>query len=337
MLTQICRVVIPAMLLFFFSGAVYIKSARVVPVVPGGRCLGMFESGGLIEWDVEDATTSWKADAGCAIRYRSQNESIGCLHDVAMQRLNASFIVFLGDSRLRQLRDGIILELTGKDMDFQANRNALGDPLFDKKHEGRGFFYENARAQVRNEWEPHLDDGGGSFTRVVENLTRAELKPSLLVMGAGSWLVRDCHRANKTQQTCIQTYKENFKKLLPLLDKLVPTTDMIWLPQCAISERHLNNVNNIGVGFTNSNMQLYNDAIKELLPPYMIYWQSAWDVSVQLNEGLDGLHFSRRAKRYLTQMLLNWACSAPYRRDPEIMRHSQLLDWNARSTEYCCD
>ena len=124
------------------------------------------------------------------------------------RNLNAPFVVFAGDSRIRQLRDGLISQLTGQDYDQVANPTATVDYTFYKKHEAHGDFYKTAGAHVRFEWLPYLDDGEGDMTRFINRTIHADFRPNLLVMGAGIWRVRDCQRANRTQQDCAKDYKQ---------------------------------------------------------------------------------------------------------------------------------
>ncbi|OQV11567.1 hypothetical protein BV898_14143 [Hypsibius exemplaris] len=201
-----------------------------------------------------DATTIWRPNAGCSIRYRSHNESIECLQELSVVTANAPYIIFIGDSRLRQLRDGLILELTGNDYDFQANREAIVDPLFYKKHAASGKYYPSAGVHVWFEWFSHMDDGFGPLTNHLKKLILSDFKPSLLVMGVGVWLMRDCHRTGVSLDACVQRYSKEFEKLYPVLVELSATTKMIWLPQCAVHEKKFEHVDNINVGFTNKNM-----------------------------------------------------------------------------------
>lgn len=130
------------------------------------------------------------------------------------KNLNAPFIVFAGDSRLRQLRDGLVLELTGQETDILANPGATVDQAFYRKHEAHGNFYESAGAHIRFEWTPYLDKRDSlpttlSMIEFVNRTLQSAFKPSFLVLGVGVWRIRDCHRERKlTQEQCAQEYKQ---------------------------------------------------------------------------------------------------------------------------------
>ena len=127
------------------------------------------------------------------------------------RNLKAPFIVFAGDSKVRQLRDGLVLELTGQDYDKISNPKAVVDPTFYKKHEAQGDFYKSAGVHIRFEWLPHLDDGHGDMTKFINRMINTDFKPDLLVLGVGVWRIRDCERAKKKQEDCAEEYKRSSK------------------------------------------------------------------------------------------------------------------------------
>ncbi|OWA51423.1 hypothetical protein BV898_15906 [Hypsibius exemplaris] len=335
------RIAVPVMLLLFVAG-LHVNNVRNLTTVNGAlSCAKLFKAGSL----QRNATTEsgvWKPD-GCAVRYRSINESIKCMADLTDKNLNAPFIVFAGDSRLRQLRDGLIFALTGQDYDVMANPHAKVDPSFYKKHAAHGDFYKSAGAHVRFEWLPYLDNGDGDMTKFIKRTIQSEFKPNLLVLGAGVWRIRDCERAKKSQETCSQEYKLLFLKLLPLLLQLSNTTDIIWTPQAVINEKLLRHPDDLQVGFNNRNMQLYNGVVREVLDsvstwerPPVTFWHSAWETSVQLNDGIDGLHFGVHTKHHLIQMLINWMCSSVTRELSVFQDYTRFI-WGNTPEEYCCE
>ncbi|OWA50367.1 hypothetical protein BV898_14886 [Hypsibius exemplaris] len=299
--------------------------------------MNLFVSGSA-NW-MKDATTVWKPDAGCDIRYRSLNESVECLRKLERASWDAPYIIFIGDSRLRQLRDGVITELTGDDYDFKANLEALIDPTNYKKHAASGTYFQSAGTHLWFEWYPYFGEG---LTNLVRNLTRSPFKPTLVVMGVGIWLIRDCHRAKKSQEECVQKYQKDFESLYPFLEELSTTSTIIWVPQMAVRDRKFENENNINVGFNNKNMKLYNDAILKVLSSKetengestaVTYWHSAWQASIQIDDGFDGLHMGGTIKHHLTQMLIDWTCGLllPNTHGYDIFNP---FKWNSK---YCCE
>lgn len=98
---------------------------------------------------------------------------------------------------------------------------------------------------------------------------------------------------------------------MPLLRHLSRTTTIVWVPQTAItadppSYQTLR-------GFSNVNFRLYNKAIEDALESRndspLVYWHSAWQTSVDLDDFADdGMHFGRFLKKHLAQILINWMC-----------------------------
>ena len=131
-----------------------------------------------------------------------------------------------------------------------------------------------------------------------------------------------------------------FLKLIPLLKQLSETTDIVWVPQGNINQNLLRNVNDINVGFNNANMILYNRAIQEVLAalpdPPVKYWHSAFQISIEVNDGLDGLHFGPQTKEHLLQMLLNWMCQVITQKS-SVLRDYRRLIFGGHSEEFCCD
>ncbi|OQV11568.1 putative CAS1 domain-containing protein 1 [Hypsibius exemplaris] len=313
----------------------YAKPSRIASC---DRCRKLFQSGTL-KWNVEEASAIWEPD-GCALQYRSMNEAANCMNDLLITNKKVPFLLFVGDSRIQQLRDGLILTLTGHDYDTFANRLAVVEPESYAKYGAPEKIYRSAGAQIKFEWQPYLDDGAGAITNLLWNISKSEIKPDILVLGAGIWSIKDCEAAQKPQQACAETYREHLRILLPLLNSLATTTLVIWTPQCAVNEIILD-ADQIHFGYTNTNMQRFNDVAREVLSSgkfspqsSVIFWESAWEASVQINDGVDGIHLGHETKLTLVQMLLDWICS-PVRRDPTRIRNAKKVVRHSENS-YCC-
>ncbi|OWA50369.1 hypothetical protein BV898_14888 [Hypsibius exemplaris] len=275
--------------------------------------------------------------SGCALQYRSINEGVNCMSDIKDKTQRVPFILFVGDSRIQQLRDGMILSLTGDDYDALSSIFALKSPAAYAKYGASQSVYQFIGAQIKFIWEPYLDDGTGSMTQLLRNISRAEFQPDLLVIGAGMYSIKDCATENEKQRDCAERYQKQFKGLLPLLEKLAVTTDVIWVPQFAVKENVIA-VKSRSADYTNKNMQLYNNMIREVLASQttsgVIFWESAWEVSLQINDGIDGIHIGLQTKHHLAQMLLDWLCS-PVRREPTSFMNAKVV-FGRRQLTYCC-
>ena len=141
------------------------------------------------------------------------SESVQCMSALTAKNLNAPFIVFAGDSRIRQLRNALIHELTGQDYDMFTNTNLTAN-VSDMygSHKSHGDFYESAGAHIRFEWLPYLDDGHrngqhAGLTQFVNRTLNSTFKPLFLVMGVGIWRIEDCSNEKKEQKDCAKDYR----------------------------------------------------------------------------------------------------------------------------------
>ncbi|OQV11566.1 putative CAS1 domain-containing protein 1 [Hypsibius exemplaris] len=249
----------------------------------GNTCAKLFQTGSL-KWNLKDATAIWEPN-GCSLQYRSINEAKQCMNDLTDKTSKVPFLLFVGDSRIQQLRDGLILTLTGHDYDVRAGRQSVLNSTSYSQLGADENIYKSSGIQIKFEWQPYLDNGFGPMSSFLKNVSKLQFRPNMLVIGAGVWSIKDCQVNNKNQDACVQNYKEQFKAIHPLLEEMATTTDVIWTPQCAISEKVLS-YNNKDLGFTNRNMHLYNDVVRQVLmdakrsgESKVIFWESAWEAN----------------------------------------------------------
>ncbi|OQV13507.1 hypothetical protein BV898_12254 [Hypsibius exemplaris] len=201
---------------------------------------------------------------------------------------NAPVLAFAGDSRTRQMRDEFVHYLTGQDTDPLTNGMPTDDTVY-KAHEARSDFYPAHGVSVRFSWSPYIDQGKNSMSSFLQETEASVLpRPSLLVIGCGVWSVRDCAKQNHNQSDCANDYKRAFSSMLPLMELLSNTTDIIWLPQAFVNEAQLRRYGDTREGVSNANLEMYNIAVKNVLdaaPNHTIkYWHSAWQTSARLND-----------------------------------------------------
>lgn len=136
------------------------------------------------------------------------SQSVHCLSTLTEENRKPPFLIFAWDSRIRQLRNALIHELTGQDYDLYSNPNGPSELIHVKygSRESYGDFYQ--RAHIRFEWGPFLRGGGnGEITEIVRRMLNPTLKPSLLVMGAGIWTMRHCHLYKMRLENCLLEYR----------------------------------------------------------------------------------------------------------------------------------
>ncbi|OQV11572.1 hypothetical protein BV898_14148 [Hypsibius exemplaris] len=293
-----------------------------------------------MKWNPQRVTAVWEPSR-CTIRYRSPSEVSKCVIDVANRNREEPLIVLVGDSRLRQLRDGLVEIFTGKDFDFQSNRRVIYNDTVYKKHESSGSYFANSGLHLRFEWHAGMDDGSGSLTSLIKELIKLQFKPTIVVIGMGAWTMRQCTNDKKLQSFCVQAYQKEFMTLLPALETLATTSKVIWLPQGAIHyEQLLPRGQDLMAGLNNRNTMLYNNAVREVLEssrpkgPPVIFWESAWEISLALKESMDGLHFGNQTKHHLLQILIEWVCSSSTRTAETVPIINNIL-FHGRS-DRCC-
>ncbi|OWA50368.1 hypothetical protein BV898_14887 [Hypsibius exemplaris] len=265
------------------------------------------------------------------------NEAKSCMNALADQTEKIPFFLFVGDSRIQQMRDGLIFALTGQDYDVYANRQPVLNSTTYSNFGADENIYKATGAQIKFEWQPHLDSGLGPMSTLLKNISKLQYKPDLLVIGAGVWSIKECELAKNIQETCAAIYREQFRSMLPRLEELATTTDIVWAPQNAIRE-NLMTTRNIDRGFTNKNMQLYNDMVRQVLISMygklqgspVIFWESAWEVSVRLGDGIDGVHLGHDTKLHLAQMILDWICR------PVSLESEFAISESLNTPGYCC-
>ncbi|OQV11471.1 putative CAS1 domain-containing protein 1 [Hypsibius exemplaris] len=284
---------------------------RMRTLLPIDTCEVLMKDGALAQPSIE--ATVWQPD-GCDLQLYSQNDSKNCLRKMKSRknRHQNVNVVFTGDSRIRQLRDAFLRQLSGIDRDWLANRNITCVPAKHYKHADEEILIKDSGVRVSFNWAGVLDNGTGetgrSLERMIRNMRRNDRVADLLVLGNGVWTIRDCARKNRSQADCLIEYRTMFLSLLPKLNTIARRTTVVWAPQIRVNQSRLSDRE-----FTNSNMRMYNEAIESALASQadskVIYWNSLERLSYELDDSLDGLHFGPTAKYYATQMLMNLLCN----------------------------
>ena len=117
------------------------------------------------------------------------------------------WLIFIGDSRMRQIRDWIYLVLTGVERDAYTNHGIQENQFYDP-------------------WTHHTDIVGTSnatlefifisyvnkelVNEALKNLTSRNLKrrPDVVVVSFGLRIVKECHEKNVNRSVCMDYYKE---------------------------------------------------------------------------------------------------------------------------------
>ncbi|OQV11714.1 hypothetical protein BV898_13986 [Hypsibius exemplaris] len=267
----------------------------------------------------------WHPD-GCSLKHYSQEQSKACMQQIRHKKGGIlANIIFTGDSRVRQLRDGLLYQLSGFDQDWLANRNVTLNPRRYKKHSSNEMLLKTTGVRLEFNFAEALDAGDGVTGKSLKEIIRKSRirQPDLLVVGNGAWTIRECTAKRRLQSQCAEDYKKAFLALLPLLTEIGRKTPVLWAPQIMVNESNMWDRE-----FTNQNMEMYNAAVRSALGSVpgnrVVYWHSLEAVSRIFNDSFDGLHLGPRAKYCDVQFLLNLLCNA-------------LTEDGKRPTrDYCC-
>jgi hypothetical protein len=131
---------------------------------------------------------------------------------IQQQKKRRVNILLLGDSRVRQLRDGLLFQLTGFDQDWLANLSIQYDHAVYSKHEGKLMLLETAPVSLDYMWHTEMDNVADTLrdhlAKRASNSSNAKYPLDLIVLGNGAWTIRCCTGQKKNQNECVSKYKQ---------------------------------------------------------------------------------------------------------------------------------
>ncbi len=210
-------------------------------------------------------------------------------------------IVFLGDSRIRQLYNAFIKIASPNEEQI----NSAYAPHHDLQYKER-----DLRLDVQFLWHPIVNE---TMAQVFREWVKMEVsqRPNIVVIGSATHQIKSSNGSLKA----LEYYRKNLTLLLPNMDKISDTTHILWALQDPVSPEKLKRDR---LMITNEQIDLYNKAAMEILKysttNNVHIWSSARLVaqgynSDSNNENDDGLHMSPIALNYAIQILLNMYCN----------------------------
>ncbi|GAU90440.1 hypothetical protein RvY_02855-1 [Ramazzottius varieornatus] len=127
-----------------------------------------------------------------------------------MGRGKANHIVLLGDSRIRQLRDGLIYHLTGMEHDIYANTSATNIKATANKHGSTVTVIPIANSRIEFFWMVEMDAGDGALGAALRGLKLRKSKPDQIIISSGVWIIKRCTAENITQDICLQDFRKYY-------------------------------------------------------------------------------------------------------------------------------
>ncbi|KAK8766513.1 hypothetical protein V5799_006705, partial [Amblyomma americanum] len=217
-------------------------------------------------------------------------ESRMCLRYIAYWG-GKNHIVFLGDSRIRQLYWAFVQ---------QVQPSPLAAPPT-QAHQDLRYEEKDLRLTVEFLWRPLVD----SSMRAAGARWLQGGGPTLLVLGSGTWAIRQSNGS----RAALAEYAANVSRLVPLLDRLANSSArVLWMLQDPVQADRLHPSRR---AITNELIDAYNQAAMHALRHSSVeVWSSIRLISEGYpSDSLDGLHTGPLAVNYAIQILTNMYCN----------------------------
>ncbi|XP_042898076.1 N-acetylneuraminate (7)9-O-acetyltransferase isoform X2 [Parasteatoda tepidariorum] len=227
---------------------------------------------------------------GCMMHSYSSGDSRMCLQYIAYWG-GKTYIVFIGDSRVRQLFYSFV---------------SLIDPKYvvENKyvHHDLQFSDEELKVNVEFIWSPMVNETMYDIYKPWQE--DFSTRPSLIVTGSGLWAIK----LSNASIDMFYGYERNLTYLVPILNSLTPATKILWVLQDPVQTEKLDPSKKM---ITNEQIDMYNKAAMDVLHgSKVLIWSSSRLVSqVLYQDQVDGLHMGKNALNYAIQILLNMYCN----------------------------
>ncbi|KFM77879.1 CAS1 domain-containing protein 1, partial [Stegodyphus mimosarum] len=227
---------------------------------------------------------------GCMMHSYTSGDSQMCLQYIAYWG-GKTHIVFIGDSRIRQLFYGFVSLINPK--------YEVGDRFV---HHDLHFGNEELKVNVDFIWAPMVNQS--MFDIYKSWLQDASIRPSLIVTGSGVWAIK----ISNASMEMFESYQRNLTELMPVLNSLTPSTKVLWVLQDPVLTEKLHPSRKM---ITNEQIDLYNKAAMDIFHhSKVLIWSSSRLVCQGLYQDQeDGLHMGKNALNYAVQILLNMYCN----------------------------
>uniref|UniRef100_A0A8C2TGU8 N-acetylneuraminate (7)9-O-acetyltransferase n=1 Tax=Coturnix japonica TaxID=93934 RepID=A0A8C2TGU8_COTJA len=205
-------------------------------------------------------------------------------------------IVFLGDSRIRQLFYSFIKIINPQ---IKEEGNKHGNIPFEDK---------SASVKVDFLWYPEVN---GSMRQRIKSWTEGSVaKPHIIVAGAATWSIKIHNGSNEA----LAQYKINITSIAPLLEKLAKSSDVYWILQDPVYEDLLSESRKM---ITNEKIDAYNEAAVRILnsssrnskAKVKVFSVSKLIAQETIMKSSDGLHLPESSRDTNAMILMNVYCN----------------------------
>ncbi|OXB67482.1 hypothetical protein ASZ78_016704 [Callipepla squamata] len=224
----------------------------------------------------------------CMMHKYKNSEAKNCLLD--------KHIVFLGDSRIRQLFYSFI-KIINPQVKEEGN-----------KHGNIPFEDKSASIKVDFLWYPEVN---GSMRQRIKSWTEGSVaKPHIIVAGAATWSIKIHNGSNEA----LTQYKINITSIAPLLEKLAKSSDVYWILQDPVYEDMLSESRKM---ITNEKIDAYNEAAVRILnsssrnskAKVKVFSVSKLIAQETIMKSSDGLHLPESSRDTNAMILMNVYCN----------------------------
>ncbi|XP_022901456.1 N-acetylneuraminate (7)9-O-acetyltransferase [Onthophagus taurus] len=228
---------------------------------------------------------------GCMLHHYTKIDTRRCLRYLAYYGKDTHF-VFIGDSRIKSLYDGLIDHIKQYDATTEA-----GEPSKDATH-----IDDTLKIKVDYVWSKDVSKVMVDEFKRWQNDPKP---PSVIIAGCGLWSI---HKGNGSQ-LAVKEYASNLTRLVQPVDNLSQKkTTVLWSLQEPVAEEKLTGVYH---GVMNEYIDLYNGAAIEVFTHSQVQlWWSAKLVGQGMTlESPDGVHLAAKPLQHNVQILLNMYCN----------------------------
>ncbi|KAI1285807.1 N-acetylneuraminate 9-O-acetyltransferase [Halotydeus destructor] len=232
---------------------------------------------------------------GCMLHNYTKADSRMCMRYIAYWG-GTNHIVFMGDSRIRQLYNTFTR--------LVSTKNYAG-PSF--AHHDLTLTDSNLNLETEFIWAPIINGTMFEMYRRWQN-TEASKRPKIVITGCATWSIKTSNASNKA----LEDYKSNLTRLLSSIESLgKQDTQILWVLQDPVDQEKLSKDRKM---ITNEQVDLYNKAALDILKYCRSDNVRVWSSARLASQGYssdqtDGLHMGEVALHYALQILLNMYCN----------------------------
>ncbi|OQV15534.1 hypothetical protein BV898_10256 [Hypsibius exemplaris] len=274
-------------------------------------CRNLLTSDAAINENVSSSTAS--SLNTCDLRTYSQQEALRCMKKFKATKSRPAHFAFIGDSRIRQLRDGIRFHLTGVEKDWLSNASVKGTSDEICKHENQQTTLWRVPIRLDFFWAPKIlmaaDVVRHALLPAKTGYPKSSI-PDVVIVGCGIWRIQTCIAQKVNQTECFQEYKRDFLELLSLFKRITSETLILWVPQNLLTVKA--SWSKDADWYSDASMNTLNDAIRTSLEVAatrrVVYWKT-FEKTFKRTDSLDGIHLGPQARWTDVQILFNVFCN----------------------------